>query len=535
MSPPASDILQNRFLSFLIWQSIQSSAIFILFKAFFFSPFSFKHLLPSLFGTFSFFFFLLSMLLFSISVQILSTPQYRRPASVPELALGIIRLLFSGSASLDSDFVGRVRSSLCIALFVIVSAASSFVAVISIAGSSYSGSLGGLINDLGFKALATGMIYGVYFVFSRRWVLVFPIVQRPPFFSYKMGLLPAVRQASKLSVASFLFTPLFVFLLPNQHKSPVAGKFFSGNFIFFIGSFAVFLFWELILHLHKVLHTKRYVFAPPKGSLAVETSPSDFLLATLEESNPRSLLKYLGYLDLSMVCGSNVEPWRRAAFFEETGETYKRVVAACLRPLEQFASKLAEGLTCSADHTNKLSHQLSSPNDIFRSSEILESFSDFQLYAWCAQAVASLEVRSHTEDRFGVAQLSGSHASVLSTLLSCLLAVETSMGKKINLQSPNHILGPAGIKWATNSTARREITSAINKKRGSPSHSKSYALADVLKTSIYSIVSEFHEEMLASAKMGLLEKEWLNNGKPVYGSTELLVLKLHFFLNFQAS
>ena len=124
------------------------------------------------------------MLLFSISVQILSTPQYRRPASVPELALGIIRLLFSGSASLDSDFVGRVRSSLCIALFVIVSAASSFVAVISIAGSSYSGSLGGLINDLGFKALATGMIYGVYFVFSRRWVLVFPIVQVPCNFNF---------------------------------------------------------------------------------------------------------------------------------------------------------------------------------------------------------------------------------------------------------------------------------------------------------------------------------------------------------------
>ena len=132
----------------------------------------------------------------------------------------------------------------------------------------------------------------------------------------------------------------------------------------------------------QVLHTKRYVFAPPKGSLAVETSPSDFFLATLEESNPRSLLKYLGYLDLSMVCGSNVEPWRRAAFFEETGETYKRVVAACLRPLEQFASKLAEGLTCSADHTNKLSHQLSSPNDIFRSSEILESFSDFQVISF---------------------------------------------------------------------------------------------------------------------------------------------------------
>lgn len=158
-----------------------------------------------------------------------------------------------------------------------------------------------------------------------------------------------------------------------------------------------------------------------------------------------------------------------------------------------------------------------------------------QLYAWCAQAVASLEVHSHKEDRFGVAQLSGSHAMVLSTLLSCLVAVETSMGKKINLQSPNHILGPAGIKWATNSTARREIATAMNKKRGSPSHSKSYALADVLKVSIYSIVSEFLQEMRASAKIGALEKDWLNNTNLVYGSAELLVQKLDFFLNFQAS
>ena len=128
----------------------------------------------------------------------------------------------------------------------------------------------------------------------------------------------------------------------------------------------------------QVLHTKRFVFAPLEGYAAIDTNPSEPLLSVLEESFPGSLLQYLAYLDLSMVCGSNVDPWRRAAFFEETGETYKTVVSQCLKPLAHLASKLAEGLN-SADNTHKLSHQLYSPDDIRLSSEILELFNDFQV------------------------------------------------------------------------------------------------------------------------------------------------------------
>lgn len=145
-----------------------------------------------------------------------------------------------------------------------------------------------------------------------------------------------------------------------------------------------------------------------------------------------------------------------------------------------------------------------------------------QLCAWCARVVASLTSRSRKEDKFGVAQLSGSNAAAMSTLLSSLLAVETLMGKKTNTQSA-HLTGPAGMKWATVNTGRWESTAgAMGKIRGSPLYGKAYSMADILKTSIYCIVSAFHNEMLSSGKAGLLEKDWIITSKPLYGIHELL-------------
>ncbi|GMH03934.1 hypothetical protein Nepgr_005773 [Nepenthes gracilis] len=527
------DVIRNRFLGFLIWQSILSTAVFVLWKALL-APFTLNPLLPSLFGCLAFIFFCLSMSLFAISIHAVASPQHHRPASILELALGLMRLVFAASSRpQDGNFRRRARVSIGIVLLVSAAALSGLLAIISIVGGSYRGSLHELIGGMGSRGFAIGVLYGIYHVFKQRWVLVFPIIQRPAFFSFKMDVPSAIKRALKFSIAAYMFSALLMICLPRQHKNLVAGwSYFANQFTFYTGSFVVILCWELIQHLHKVLHTKRFMFAPPKGSAAAETNPSEPLLAALEESPPRSLLQYLAYLDLSMVCGTNIDIWRRAAVFEETGDTYKRVIAACTRPLEQLASKLGEGLPSSIDSIYQLSNQLLSPYEIHQNSEILESFNDFQLYAWCAQAAASLTAHSHQEDRFGVAQLSGGHASVLSTLLSCLLAVETFMGKKTNLQSS---LGPAGIKWATNSSARREIAMAMNKRKDSPLHLKAYSLADVLKISIYCIVSEFHDEMTSSAKLGLLEKDWLSSGKPVFGSRELLLLKLQLFLTFRAS
>ncbi|KAJ8770894.1 hypothetical protein K2173_021809 [Erythroxylum novogranatense] len=391
-----------------------------------------------------------------------------------------------------------------------------------------------LIRRVGFRGFVCGLMYGLFYIYQRRWVLEFPIVQRPPFFSFKMTLPSAIKHASKLSsVAHLISSVLLVFRLEPFKSQLTTGKFFSEQIILYVGSFSVFLCWELSHHLHRVLHTKRFVFAPPKGSAAAETNPSEPLLAALEESPPDTLPQYLAYLDLCMVCENNVDTWRRAAFFEETGETYKRVIAVCLRPLEQLTSMLAEGLEgVSVEKGSHLSAQLQLPVESLH-SKYYKVFDNFQQYSWCSRSAADLTACSYKEDRYGVAQLSGNNTAVISTLLSCLLAVEVVTGKKMNLQPLNRSMGLANIKWATMNSNKRDIVMA--KKKYGAVHSKAFAIADVLKTSIYMIVSVFQNEMITSAEAGLLEKDWIISSKPPYGTQELLQQKLRLFLDFRAS
>jgi hypothetical protein len=41
-------------------------------------------------------------------------------------------------------------------------------------------------------------------------------------------------------------------------------------------------------------------------------------------------------------------------------------------------------------------------------------------------------------------------------------------------------------------------------------------MADVLRNSIYGIMSAFHEKMLTSTKIGLLDKNWVAKSKPLF-------------------
>lgn len=71
-----------------------------------------------------------------------------------------------------------------------------------------------------------------------------------------------------------------------------------------------------------------------------------------------------------MVSECNLEPWRRAAFFEESGETYKRIVTSCLKPLEEFTSKIAEALEGLSSDKPELASQQSKLFNAFDDSQV---------------------------------------------------------------------------------------------------------------------------------------------------------------------
>lgn len=155
-----------------------------------------------------------------------------------------------------------------------------------------------------------------------------------------------------------------------------------------------------------------------------------------------------------------------------------------------------------------------------------------QICTWCARTLAGLTARSRQEDRYGVAQLTGCNAAVMTTLLSALVAIEACLGKKTN-PLPAH-LNSEDIRWVHFSTVRHSTGTAIASKQVGL-HTKAYVMADVLRTSVYQIVSAFIDDLKANAKPASLEKNWISEGrKPIYGSQAVLVQKLSLFIEYRA-
>jgi nucleoporin NDC1 len=158
-----------------------------------------------------------------------------------------------------------------------------------------------------------------------------------------------------------------------------------------------------------------------------------------------------------------------------------------------------------------------------------------QICAWSARSLAALTAHSRCEDHYGVAQLSGCNTTAVTTLLTSLLAVEACVGKKTGGPSTSQFLSPTTMKWATVSTCKKDhrVTAVTVKKQGEL-HNRAYAIADVFTTSIYRISSAFGADMQASAKAMALDRDWISDGKPLFGARAVLVQKLFNFLEHRA-
>lgn len=167
----ATDMVKNRFLGFLIWQSIHSTIIFILFRTTLSQNGIFS--LPSLLTCLSFLTFHLSLLLFSASLYFISSPHFDPPSSPYDLLLAFLRCLFTG-LSPPQGVLRRARVFLGLFGFLLGAALSGMMALVSLCKFE---SCGGGVAVVGLRGFGFGFVYGFYYAFKRRWVLEFPIIQ----------------------------------------------------------------------------------------------------------------------------------------------------------------------------------------------------------------------------------------------------------------------------------------------------------------------------------------------------------------------
>ncbi|KAL3700900.1 hypothetical protein R1sor_018922 [Riccia sorocarpa] len=562
------DIVGKRWARCGVWQAVIATCLWCCWEAVIFpllSPssneprqFSF---LPSLWALIRFLSFQVSQLLFLAGQTFVSAPEEADTVSLIDIIGQLTKLAWRAGvgrsrgdhfASDVAELRRKIRTFLDYCSFTFACVLSGVLGFCSLLSFTYSPAKRLSALDSGIRGAVLGLLYVGWQFYHARVTLRFPIIQRLLYFAFKLGI-PGALETSLYAAAFMLplgeVSSLILQSGPTGSSRNTQGiqllTILKHQLLLSAAAFFVVFCWDSCHHLIQVIQTKRHVLAPPLGSSAAETDPTELLLMVLEESEPGSLVQYHAYLDLCLVAESNVDTWRRAAFFEETGDTYKRLIGACLKKLDGLTIRLAQGLEVGEAEKNAefLKQQMQpSPGDnrqyAFHLGNVKAYFRDSQVCTWSARTVASLTAASRFEDRYGVAQLHGCNTAVVSSLLSCLLVIEVYLGRRSNARGVTFV--PNSIKWTLPS---RGAFTEVGKKQGYPfgkrtiMHKKAYAMADVLRTSLYQIVSVFGEEMIQVGSGGrgttIAERDWLSCQKPLYGTHEMHLQKLGMFLQYR--
>lgn len=176
-SPPS--VIKDRRLGFLIWQSISTASIYLL-SSLLLLPlplhrrrhFSLSDFLLSFLSLQAF------LLLLSSSLLILLSPSPVPAASLPELFISLLKSTFkcviggfSGSVFTE-DSGSRARRSLKSIFFLVVCLVAGTFSVVAACWDSDEGAYA-----LGIRGAVFGLVYGAHYLFRKRWILKFPIIQ----------------------------------------------------------------------------------------------------------------------------------------------------------------------------------------------------------------------------------------------------------------------------------------------------------------------------------------------------------------------
>eukprot|EP00249_Psilotum_nudum_P007065 c20284_g1_i1 orf=597-2279(-) len=497
--------------------------------------------------------FLVAQVIFLLGEMVVTAAEDENSVAVGDIAFGVVKLAWSGivgsriNVSPSNDVAVLARKLQTTAnrfLFTIACATAGFLSMACLRWASLE-EKGPFVKA--FHGAVLGLVYAIVHIYRKKMILSFPIIQRGIFFGFKMGFQEAAWNSLKLSAMPTIFVEMVVLVVNSRAITVVWSQkalLAHVTTALFCDTFIAFC-WELCHHLCQVVHTSRHRFSPSFGTSAAETTPHDLLLMALEKTEKNSVIHYLAVLDLCTVSESNVDAWRRGALFEESGETYQRVITECLRPLDMLTMQLASYVNGSYIDGDKdiLKHQMQSHGYSWKSKggSIDQIFKDLQLCSWCARSAAALTSCSKNEDMYGVAQLRGCNSAVVSSLLSCLLVTEVSLGRRRNTQYLN-LIGPNNIRWTVPSRGMFEdigIRHHLPFKKKTALHKKAYAMADIICISLYQIVNVFKDEIASSISTSksssLAERDWLGNSKPLYESHETHLQMLSLFLEFKVN